>query len=93
MYTAPIKALSNQKYRELKQQYDDVGLMTGDVSVAPSASCIVMTTEVRIVSFRWLPSCAFFFILPDLVLCSGKLVSHAVLLERFSGTCCTAVRK
>ncbi len=33
IYTAPIKALSNQKFRELKECFDDVGLMTGDVNV------------------------------------------------------------
>ncbi|KAF9929251.1 ATP-dependent RNA helicase mtr4 [Mortierella alpina] len=46
IYTSPIKALSNQKYRELQEEFDDVGLMTGDVTVNPSASCLVMTTEI-----------------------------------------------
>ncbi|KAH7431683.1 hypothetical protein KP509_08G061100 [Ceratopteris richardii] len=46
IYTSPLKALSNQKYRELSQEFSDVGLMTGDVSIAPNASCIVMTTEI-----------------------------------------------
>ena len=46
VYTSPIKALSNQKYRELKDEFDDVGLMTGDVVIDPNASCIVMTTEI-----------------------------------------------
>lgn len=46
IYTSPIKALSNQKYRELQQEFGDVGLMTGDVSINPSASCLVMTTEI-----------------------------------------------
>lgn len=46
IYTSPIKALSNQKYRELYEEFSDVGLMTGDVTINPSASCIVMTTEV-----------------------------------------------
>ena len=46
IYTSPLKALSNQKYRELKQQFGDVGLMTGDVQIDPSASCLVMTTEI-----------------------------------------------
>lgn len=41
------QALSNQKYREMYEQFKDVGLMTGDVTLNPSASCIVMTTEVR----------------------------------------------
>ncbi|ORX78294.1 antiviral helicase [Basidiobolus meristosporus CBS 931.73] len=46
IYTSPIKALSNQKYRELLQEFGDVGLMTGDVTINPSASCLVMTTEI-----------------------------------------------
>lgn len=46
IYTSPIKALSNQKYRELQAEFSDVGLMTGDVSINPSASCLVMTTEI-----------------------------------------------
>ncbi|KAL0014710.1 hypothetical protein SO802_001779 [Lithocarpus litseifolius] len=46
IYTSPIKALSNQKYREFKQEFSDVGLMTGDVTIEPNASCLVMTTEI-----------------------------------------------
>lgn len=46
IYTSPIKALSNQKYRELQEEFVDVGLMTGDVTINESASCIVMTTEI-----------------------------------------------
>lgn len=46
IYTSPIKALSNQKYRELSAEFSDVGLMTGDVTINPSASCLVMTTEI-----------------------------------------------
>ena len=46
IYTSPIKALSNQKYRELYEEFNDVGLMTGDVTINPSASCLVMTTEI-----------------------------------------------
>lgn len=46
IYTAPIKALSNQKYREFKEEFSDVGLMTGDVTIEPNASCLVMTTEI-----------------------------------------------
>jgi len=45
-YTSPIKALSNQKYREFKEEFSDVGLMTGDVTIDPNASCLVMTTEI-----------------------------------------------
>jgi ATP-dependent RNA helicase DOB1 len=46
IYTSPIKALSNQKYRELLEEFGDVGLMTGDVTLNPDASCLVMTTEI-----------------------------------------------
>lgn len=53
IYTSPIKALSNQKYREFMEQFEDVGLMTGDVTINPSASCLVMTTEVVSLFFRY----------------------------------------
>jgi ATP-dependent RNA helicase DOB1 len=46
IYTTPIKALSNQKYRELLEEFGNVGLMTGDVTINPEASCLVMTTEI-----------------------------------------------
>ncbi|GIM09817.1 hypothetical protein Vretimale_13555 [Volvox reticuliferus] len=46
VYTSPLKALSNQKYRELAEEFVDVGLMTGDVTINPNASCLVMTTEI-----------------------------------------------
>ena len=49
IYTTPIKALSNQKYRDLFEEFSDVGLMTGDVTINPTASCLVMTTEVAFV--------------------------------------------
>ncbi|KAH0785381.1 Superkiller viralicidic activity 2-like 2 [Histomonas meleagridis] len=53
VYTSPIKALSNQKYRELKDEFDDVGLITGDITINPSASCLVMTTEIlRMMLYR-----------------------------------------
>ena len=48
IYTSPIKALSNQKYRDLQAEFKDVGLMTGDVTINQAASCLVMTTEVYI---------------------------------------------
>jgi len=46
IYTSPIKALSNQKYRELAEEFKDVGLMTGDTTINPNAGCLVMTTEI-----------------------------------------------
>lgn len=45
-YTSPIKALSNQKYREFKQKFKDVGILTGDVSINSDAQCVIMTTEI-----------------------------------------------
>ena len=47
-YTAPIKALSNQKFVELSTFYgeSEVGLLTGDNSINPNAPIVVMTTEV-----------------------------------------------
>lgn len=47
-YTTPIKALSNQKYHDLVAQYgrENVGLLTGDISINSEANIVVMTTEV-----------------------------------------------
>lgn len=65
-----IKALLNDvvwwhsRPRELQEEFGDVGLMTGDVSLNPNASCIVMTTEIlrsmiyRCVGLFWQRSAA-----------------------------------
>lgn len=47
-YTTPVKALSNQKFRDLGRRFGDemVGLLTGDSVVRADASIVVMTTEV-----------------------------------------------
>jgi superfamily II RNA helicase len=47
-YTTPIKALSNQKYRDFKREYgeENIGIMTGDVTINPGARIIVLTTEI-----------------------------------------------
>jgi superfamily II RNA helicase len=47
-YTAPIKALSNQKFSDFTKQFPDatVGLMTGDIRFQPDAQIVIMTTEV-----------------------------------------------
>jgi ATP-dependent RNA helicase HelY len=47
-YTAPLKALSNQKFRDFRERYgdDQVGLMTGDIVENASAPIVVMTTEI-----------------------------------------------
>ena len=47
VYTSPIKALSNQKYRDFRDVPGlDVGLMTGDVTIRPEAQVRIMTTEI-----------------------------------------------
>ncbi len=47
IYTSPIKALSNQKYRDFSARYGDaVGIVTGDVSLVPDAQVLIMTTEI-----------------------------------------------
>ena len=47
-YTTPIKALSNQKFREFQTNLgaENVGLLTGDNSINPGAPIVIMTTEV-----------------------------------------------
>ncbi|WP_343708419.1 RNA helicase [Mycobacterium sp.] len=47
-YTTPIKALSNQKHNDFVARYgkDQIGLLTGDLSVNADAPVVVMTTEV-----------------------------------------------
>lgn len=47
-YTTPRKAISNEKYHEFVEKYgkDNVGLVTGDVSVNPDAPLVLMTTEI-----------------------------------------------
>ncbi len=48
IYTTPLKALSNQKYRDLLKEYPEerVGLVTGDTSINAKADVVVMTTEI-----------------------------------------------
>ena len=47
IYTAPIKALSNQKYRDFYEEYGEkIGIVTGDVVLNPYAQVLLMTTEI-----------------------------------------------
>src|SRR5690606_21316786 len=48
VYTAPIKALSNQKFKEFKALLgeEQVGILTGDVVLRPDAPVMIMTTEI-----------------------------------------------
>lgn len=50
-YTTPLKALSNQKFRDFQAQFGEkdhrtIGLLTGDIIINPGASVVVMTTEI-----------------------------------------------
>jgi superfamily II RNA helicase len=48
VYTAPVKALSNQKFRDYVEKHGEaqVGLVTGDLVIRRDAPCLVMTTEI-----------------------------------------------
>ncbi len=48
IYTAPIKALSNQKYKDFCEEYgkEKIGLLTGDTVKNPTAPILIMTTEI-----------------------------------------------
>ena len=48
IYTAPVKALSNQKFNEFSAQYPDIsfGILTGDTKFNPQAQVLIMTTEI-----------------------------------------------
>ena len=50
-YTTPLKALSNQKFRDFQEQFGEsdskkIGLLTGDTIINPDASVVIMTTEI-----------------------------------------------
>ena len=47
-YTTPLKALSNDKYREFCKIYgeENVGLLTGDIKLKKDAPILIMTTEI-----------------------------------------------
>jgi superfamily II RNA helicase len=50
-YTTPLKALSNQKFRDFQTQFGEgnssrIGLLTGDIIINPNADVVVMTTEI-----------------------------------------------
>ncbi|MDD5044397.1 MAG: DEAD/DEAH box helicase [Candidatus Omnitrophica bacterium] len=47
IYTAPLKALSNQKFRDFQHKFkDSIGILTGDVSINANAPVLIMTTEI-----------------------------------------------
>ncbi|KAL6911461.1 hypothetical protein ACP4OV_000266 [Aristida adscensionis] len=47
-YTTPLKALSNQKFRDFRNTFGDhnVGLLTGDSAINKDAQILIMTTEI-----------------------------------------------
>ena len=50
-YTTPLKALSNQKFRDFQLKFDGensrkIGLLTGDIIINPDAAIVIMTTEI-----------------------------------------------
>lgn len=48
IYTAPIKTLSNQKYKDFSEKFGNhnIGIITGDIKNNPDAPCLIMTTEI-----------------------------------------------
>ncbi|MBI4343482.1 MAG: DEAD/DEAH box helicase [Candidatus Omnitrophica bacterium] len=65
IYTAPIKALSNQKFRDFSVRHpEQVGILTGDVTINPTAPLLIMTTEIyrntllenpsRLAAYAWI---------------------------------------
>lgn len=48
IYASPIKALSNQKYHDLREKFPDIsfGILTGDIKNNPDASVMIMTAEI-----------------------------------------------
>jgi len=46
IYISPIKTLSNQKYKEFGENFDSIGILTGDIKINPDAQCLIMTAEI-----------------------------------------------
>ncbi len=46
IYTSPIKTLSNQKFKEFGEHFDNIGILTGDVKINPSGNLLIMTAEI-----------------------------------------------
>ena len=70
-YTAPIKALCNQKFRDFSNQFgeENVGLLTGDHSIRSDSKVLVMTTEVlrnMLYSPRGVPEDLAFVVLDEI---------------------------
>ena len=93
IYTAPIKALSNQKYRDFRKRFGEevVGIQTGDVTINPDGKLLIMTTEIMssdIRSEQWLMNWWRSTILVTMTVCnicviSGNPVLLFIMLEFF----------
>ena len=48
IYTSPIKALANQKYKEFCERFGSelVGIFTGDIKFNPTAQILICTAEI-----------------------------------------------
>ena len=48
IYSSPLKAISNQKYRDFSRKFgeENVGIITGDVVVNENADFLILTTEI-----------------------------------------------
>lgn len=57
IFTAPIKALSNERYRELKKEGYDVGIETGDVKSNTNAKILCVTQEILLEKYQDIKNC------------------------------------
>jgi superfamily II RNA helicase len=46
IYTAPLKAISNQKFHDFSKKFPSVGIITGDIQLNETAEIVLMTTEI-----------------------------------------------
>lgn len=58
VYISPIKALSNQKYKDFSEEIEPekIGILTGDNKVNPNADLVIMTAEIfrnSLYRFKW----------------------------------------
>lgn len=56
IFTAPIKALSNERYLDLRKMGFDVGLETGDFKKNPGGSVLCCTQEIYTLKYAHIPN-------------------------------------
>jgi superfamily II RNA helicase len=66
IYTAPIKALSNQKFYEFGKKYKNIsfGILTGDIKSNPEADVLIMTTEILLNTLFFNPEEHIYMLFP-----------------------------